>query len=182
MTGKSTQPAGPPESGEYSSFFGNYIPLVTEGDVVGAMHDQLEQLAALLRPVPESVGNVRHPPYTWSIKEVVGHITDTERVFSYRAMRIARADTTPLPGFDQDAYVSVANFDRLPLASLVSEFEAVRRSSIILFTNLPADAWLRRGEASKVTLSVRALAYAIVGHARHHQKILQKRLAESQKG
>src|SRR5262245_54984639 len=169
----STQPRGTPDSTEYSSFFGNYIPLVSEADVVAAMQDQLEQYLALLRPLSESVGNTRHPPYTWSIKEVVGHITDTERVFAYRAMRIARADATPLPGFDQDAYAGVANFDRLPLASLVDEFEAVRRASILLFTNLPADAWLRRGEASKIALSVRALAYAIVGHARHHQKILQ---------
>jgi DinB superfamily len=178
----SSQPRGAPDSSEYSSFFGNYIPLVTEIDAVAAMQGQLEQFLALLRSVPESVGNMRHAPYTWSIKEVVGHIIDTERVFAYRAMRIARADATPLPGFDQDAYVSAANFDRLPLASLVGEFAALRRSNVLLFSNLPADAWLRRGEASKIPLSVRALAYAIVGHARHHQKILETRLAKPQKG
>jgi len=164
---------------EYGSHFGTYINLVPEEDVVGAMAAQLDEMLALLRPVPEAVGNVRHPPYTWSVKEVVGHLADSERVFGYRALRFARGDATPLPGFDENAYARMAEFDRCSLSGLVAEFEAVRRSHLSLFRHLPEPAWERRGVANNTTLSVRALAYVIVGHVRHHGVILRKRLAAS---
>ena len=171
-------PMSRPESTEYAGYFGNYVALVPEENILPVMAAQMTEALALLREVPEAQGIERHPPYTWSVKEVVGHVTDAERVFSYRALRFARADQTPLPGFDENPYVTAAEFDRVPLKDLVSEFENLRRSNLCLFGNLTDEAWLRTGEASGKTLSVRALAYILVGHARHHFTILQKRLAQ----
>lgn len=168
-----------PASNEYAPDFGRYIQLVPEEDVLAALETQLAETVGLLRPVPESVGNQRQPPYTWSIKEVVGHLTDTERILAYRALRFGRGDTTPLPGFDQNPYVPAAEFDRLALGQLVSEFETVRRSHLYLFRVLPGAAWSRGGEANGHYITVRALAYTIVGHGRHHTAILHRRLAQA---
>jgi hypothetical protein len=167
------------EPTEYAPYYGKYVALVPEADVLAALDEQLKELLALLRAVPEGESGVRHPPYTWSIKEVVGHLTDTERIFGYRALRFARGDATPLPGFDENAYARAAEFDRRPLGALVDEFEAVRRSHLGLFRNLPETAWARTGEANGTAVSVRALAYIIVGHVRHHTAILRQRLARS---
>jgi hypothetical protein len=167
---------GRPRIDEFTGPFANYIGLVTESDILPAMSAQLDQAMKLLRPASESTGNRRHAPYSWSVKQAVGHITDAERVFAYRALRFARGDTTALPGFDENAYAQSAESDRQSLAGLIDEFEAVRRASVLLFQHLPAAAWDRRGLASGQTLSVRALAYVIVGHARHHLAILGKRL------
>ena len=166
-----------PSPAEYAPYYGQYVELAPEDDVLAALQTQLDDLLALLRPVPEDQGNVRHPPYTWSVKEVVGHMTDTERVFGYRALRFARGDATPLPGFDENAYARAADSDRRPLADLVSEFDALRRSHLGLFGGLPEAAWLRSGEANGNAVTVRALAYIIVGHARHHTTILRRRLS-----
>jgi hypothetical protein len=161
---------------EYDPYYGKYIALVPEGDILAALEAQLGETLALLRPVPEDQGGVRHPPYTWSVKEVVGHLTDSERVFGYRALRFARGDATPLPGFDENAYARAADSDRCSLSDLVSEFEAVRRSHLWLFRGLPASAWAQVGEANGSAVSVRALAYIIAGHGRHHTAILRRRL------
>jgi hypothetical protein len=166
-------------STEYAPDYEKYIALVPEEDIQTVMEAQLGEMLALLRPVPEAQGCQRHPPYTWSIKEVVGHLTDTERIFGYRALRFARGDTTALPGFDENVYVRGADFDRCSLGSLVSEFEAIRRSHLGLFHNLSTAAWSRSGEANGSPVSVRALAYILVGHARHHTAILRKRLSRS---
>jgi hypothetical protein len=166
-----------PSSTEYAPYYGKYIGLVSEEDIRGALESQLKEMLAFLRAIPETQAEVRHPPYTWSIKEVVGHVTDCERILGYRALRFARGDTTPLPGFDENEYARVAQFDRLPLSDLVSEFEAIRRSHVLLFRGLPDEAWSRRGEANGAALSVRALAYILVGHARHHLTILRQRLS-----
>jgi hypothetical protein len=165
-----------PSSTEYAPAHEKYVALVGEYDIVPALERQREEMFAFLRAIPEAQGNVRHPPYTWSIKEVVGHLTDSERVFGYRALRFARADSTPLPGFDENAYSLAAQFDRVSLAGLVSEFEALRLSHLWLFRNLPDAAWPRTGDANGTTVSVRALAYILVGHARHHLNILRRRL------
>jgi hypothetical protein len=168
-----------PGSTEYPAFFGGYVALVHEEDILMALEAQLGDALALLRAVPEAEGNVRHPPYTWSVKQVVGHVTDAERIFGYRALRFARGDSTPLPGFDENPYARVAESDRFTLSDLVSEFEAVRQSSLWLYRNLPAAAWSRSGEANGSAVSVRALAYIIVGHGRHHTAILRQRLARA---
>jgi hypothetical protein len=168
-----------PGSTEYAPYYGKYLALVPEDDILAALEAQLEETLAVLRPVPEAQGNVRHAPYTWSVKEVVGHLTDTERIMGYRALRFARGDATPLPGFDENPYVRAAEFDRALLRELVAEFEAVRRSHLWLFHGLPPAAWSRRGEADGKAVSVRALAYIIVGHGRHHTGILRQRLSRA---
>src|SRR5262249_46525225 len=112
-----------PSPAEYAPYYGQYVELVPEDDVLAALQAQLDDVLALLRAAPEAEGPARHPPYTWSVKEVVGHMTDTERVFGYRALRFARGDATPLPGFDENAYARAADSDRRPLAALVAEFE-----------------------------------------------------------
>jgi hypothetical protein len=165
-----------PESTEYAPFYENYIALVTEEDIHSALADQLEDVLSLLRDLPESVGDTRHPPYTWSVRQVIGHITDGERVFGHRAFRFSRNDPTQLPSFDENHYVSNGQFDACRLADLVEEFAHVRRGNLAFLRQLPAEAWLRRGVASEKTVSVRALAYVLLGHARHHLNILRKRL------
>jgi hypothetical protein len=165
-----------PDATEYASYHVNYVNLVPETDILAVLEGQLAELLALLRGVTEEQGNTRHPPFTWSVKEVVGHMTDTERVFGYRALCFARQDQTPLPGFDENAYVRSAGFDACRLSDLVAEFEYVRRSHLCFFRNLSGTAWQHRGVANGHPISVRALAFIIAGHARHHLAILHRRL------
>jgi hypothetical protein len=166
-----------PQSSEYAPDYQPYIALVPEDDILAALETQLGDTLAVLRGVTEAQGNQRHPPYTWSVKEVIGHLTDCERILGYRALRFARDDTTPLPGFDENVYARAAEFDRLPLRDLLAQFEAVRRSYLFFFRGLTEAAWGRTGQANGQPITVRALAYAIVGHARHHTAILRKRLS-----
>ena len=168
-----------PSLTEYAPYFEKYIALVPEENILSALEAQLDEMIILLRGVPEAEANVRHAPYTWSVKEVVGHLTDSERIFGYRALRFARGDSTPLPGFDENVYVQAAKFDHLRLTNLMGEFETVRRSHVYFFRSLNEAAWSRVGEANGNAMSVRALVYAIVGHARHHTAILRKRLGKS---
>jgi len=171
-----------PDSTEHAAYYTKYVELVPEHDIVTAMRSQLGETLALLGAVPESEACLHHHPYTWSIKDVVGHLTDSERVFAYRTLRFARGDSTPLPGFDENPYVQVAQFDQQPLRDLVAGFEAVRRSSICLFQSLSDVAWSRRGNANGNDVSVLGLAYIIVGHERHHMAIVRRRLSSATQG
>jgi len=171
-----------PTSTEYAPYYGKYVGLVPEGDILAALEAQLAEVLALLRPVTDAQAAVPHPPYTWTVKEVIGHLIDTERVFGYRALRFARGDRTPLPGFEENDYAREGQFNRLRLAELLSEFEAVRRSHVSLFRNLPEAAWTRGGEANGNPVTVRALAYILVGHVRHHAAILRQRLSANTSG
>lgn len=164
-----------PAKSEYDPYYGKYISLVPEMDVLTAMEQQLQETQALLRGVSPEHALFRYEPDKWSVKELVGHVNDTERIFSYRALRIARADRTPLAGFEQNDYIQPGGFDKRSIASLSIEFEYIRRATISLFRNLDADAWERRGIASNAEVSVRALAYIIAGHELHHRKILRER-------
>ena len=166
-----------PESTEHAPYYGKYIELVPEHDVIDAMKSDAAKTFAFLAGIPEAAACVLHPPYTWSIKQVVGHLSDCERVFGYRALRFARGDSTPLHGFDENMYAQAAEHNKVPLVSLVSELENLRRSHIALFEQLPEEAWLRRGTANNAEVSVRALAYILVGHERHHAGIVRKRLS-----
>jgi hypothetical protein len=168
-----------PDPSEFASSYANYVALVPEDDILTAMRSDLSEVVSFLSGVPEAEACRRHPPYTWSVKEVVGHVTDAERIFGYRALRFARSDTTPLPGFDENAYAQVAGFDRQPLRDLVAEFDFVRRSHLALFEHLDDVAWTRGGTANGQGISVRALAYIIVGHQRHHVAILRRRLSQA---
>jgi DinB superfamily len=167
-----------PETTEYASHYGPYVTLVPEDDIVAAMKTEIAQTLAFLSAVADRDASICHPPYTWTIKQVVGHLIDTERIFGYRALRFARGDTTPLPGFDENRYAEVAGSDQRPLVALANEFEAVRKSHLWLFQSLPASAWKKRGIANaNEPISVRAIAFVIVGHERHHTTILRRRLA-----
>jgi uncharacterized damage-inducible protein DinB len=123
----------------------------------------------------DTAARARYAAGKWSVKEVLGHITDAERIFAYRLMRIARGDATPLPGFDENAYVPAGDFDARPLLSLAGEFRALRLSTIALIDGLPLDGWVRMGQVSGASVSARALAYVIVGHVAHHTRILRER-------
>jgi len=130
---------------------------------------------AILSSLGERQGNYRYAPDKWSVKEVLGHVIDTERIFAYRALRIARNDKTPIEGFEQDDYVRAALSGNHTLAGLIEEFSAVRRAGLLLFRSFEPEAWVRKGIASQKEISVRALVYVIAGHELHHRKILQEK-------
>jgi uncharacterized damage-inducible protein DinB len=165
---------GRPESNEYAPYYGKYVSLVSEGDIVVTLEKQLPDTLALLAP-READGDFRYAPGKWSVKEALGHVIDTERVFSYRALRIARNDKTPLAGFEQDDYVKYGQFAQASLAALLEEFSSVRKASVALFRGLDEAAWTRRGMASNNEVTVRALAYMIAGHELHHRGIFQQK-------
>ncbi|CAN5211467.1 DinB family protein [soil metagenome] len=166
-----------PVPGDYGEFFANYIALVPEEEILAAMAVQLDEMLSLLSSVSEAVSLVRHAPYTWSTREVLGHLIDGERIFTYRALRIGRGDKTPLPSFDENTFAVAGTFDRIPLKDLIHEFDSVRRASLSLFRHFPEEAWTNRGIVSGHEIATRALAYITVGHVRHHGAILKKRLA-----
>jgi DinB superfamily len=166
--------ASRPESNEYAPYYDKYISLVPEGDILVTLEKQLPATLALLAR-PESDGDFRYAPGKWSAKESLGHVVDTERVFSYRAMRISRNDKTPLAGFEQDDYVKYGPFGHCSLAALVEEFSAVRKATLLLLRALDDAAWARRGVASNNEVTVRGLAYIIAGHELHHRKIFEQK-------
>ena len=166
--------ASPAET-EHAPYYARYVASVAPGQAMYEMAAQLDAMRALLGHLSDDEARARYEPGKWSIKESLGHVVDTERVFAYRALRIARGDQTPLPGFDQDAFMEHAGFDERPLASLLEEWDVVRRSTLALFRSLPAEAFERRGTASDASVTVRALAYIIVGHVSHHLEILRTR-------
>jgi hypothetical protein len=165
----------PPEFSDYAPYWGRYISLVDGKDVIRALEQQGLETVAMLSSLTEQQGAYRYAPEKWSLKELLGHITDSERVFAYRTLRIARNDPTPLPGFEQDDYVRAAMFGSHALQTLLDEFASVRQASLLLFRSLDADAWTRRGVADQKDVSVRALAYIIAGHELHHRKIIQEK-------
>ncbi len=164
-----------PGADEYAPFYAGYVSKVPDGDLVKLLTDQIAEVMVLLRPVSEPKANAAYAPGKWTLKEVVGHLADTERVMSYRAMVFARDDQGPLPKFDENAWVPPARFNDRPLGSLIDEWVAARSSSIALLAGLPAEAPARRGIASTKEISVRALAYILYGHVAHHTAIIRER-------
>jgi uncharacterized damage-inducible protein DinB len=162
-----------PQQGDYALFYENYVSLVPSGDFLEILRDQRRELVGLLSPLSEDQAEFRYAPGKWSIKEVLGHITDAERIFAYRLLRIARGDETPLASFEQDGYIKAGNFSARKLEDLLHEFSMVRESTICLVRSLDDAAWLRRGTASQKEVSVLALAFIIAGHERHHRIILE---------
>jgi hypothetical protein len=164
-----------PEPTEHAEYYGRYIGLVPEGDIVATLETQMKTFVAFLRMIADAKGDFRYGPDKWSIKEMLGHIIDGERIFAYRALRFARADKNPLPGFEQDDYVRVAGHGRCRMADLIEEFELVRKADILMFKQLDEAAWQRQGIASGNPISVRALAYTLAGHVEHHWKVLKEK-------
>lgn len=164
-----------PSLSEYNAYYQPYVSESPGDDVLAALAAQRATTAALLASIPESRAGFRYAEGKWSVKEVIGHLADAERVFTYRALRAARADTTPLPPFDENAWMPEAKFDRRTLADIAAEFRAVRDSTLALFHGLDADAWPRLGIASGHPISARALAWIISGHEAHHLRVLSER-------
>ncbi len=167
---------GRPDTSEYPPYAAVYVNLVVGDQILPILAAQLEQSTALLKSVDDRrASEFTYAPGKWTIKQILGHIIDTERIFSYRALSVARHDATPLPGFEQDDYVAAGSFNERALNALIDEYRAVRQSTIALFQNLPQQAWLRQGIANKYSVTVRGLAFLAAGHELHHVKILREK-------
>jgi len=164
-----------PEPGEYAPFYETYISKVKGSDILSILEAQRLQMAQLFAAHSERDGNFRYAPDKWTVKEALGHVIDSERIFVYRALRIARGDQTPLPGFEQDDYVRGGNFSGRTLVDLAEEFGLVRLATGAFFKSLQKEAWQRRGVANEKEVTVRALAFIVAGHELHHRLILEER-------
>lgn len=163
-----------PHADEHSPYYAKYIAQVPDGDLVSTLREQLIDTAALLRNAGDRA-DYAYAPGKWTVKEVIGHISDVERVMSYRALRIARGDQTNLPGFDENTFGANANFGRRTVDDLLEELQVVRAATIHLAKQLDAEELARRGTANSHAISVRALFYIIAGHERHHAELLRER-------
>jgi hypothetical protein len=164
-----------PEKNEYNPFYETYVSLVPETEILPALESQMEQTRALISSISEEKSLYRYAPDKWSIRQVIGHMIDGERVFAFRAFTFSRADTVQLAGFDENHYVSQSVSDQVSLVDLCAEFVALRTANVLMFKHLTPQAWTMGGIASDNRITVRALAYIMVGHVRHHSKILQER-------
>lgn len=164
-----------PGSDEYAPFYHGYVDHVPDGDVRDHLRTQIHETIALLSGISDARAERAYGAGKWTLKEVVGHMCDTERVFGYRLLRIARGDLTPLPGFEQDEWVPRSGANQRSLANLILEFAAIRAATLLLVDSLSDEAWLRRGTASGRSISARALVYICAGHERHHVNIMRER-------
>jgi hypothetical protein len=166
---------GRPEQNEAASQYFLYIDRIAGNDVISALETQTEEASAFLRGISEAKSLYRYAPEKWSIRQILNHLNDTERIMAYRALWFARGFDSPLPSFDQNIAAAAARADDIPWATHIEEFQAIRRSTIHFFQNLPEEAWIRSGVASGNPFTVRALAYTIAGHAAHHMAIVRER-------
>ncbi|WP_419875742.1 DinB family protein [Candidatus Pristimantibacillus sp. PTI5] len=167
--------ANRPSIEEYFPFHEQYIGLVGEGDVTALLAEQLASTTELLSDIPEAQADYRYAEGKWTLKEVIGHISDNERVMAYRLLRAARGDRTPLAGYDQDEFMSGASFKSWSLAQIIEDYISVRKSTLALLRGLTDEAWLRIGVSNGGDVSVRAIAYIIAGHELHHLKIIHEK-------
>jgi hypothetical protein len=165
---------GRPQRDEYAPYYDRYISLVGSDDVVAELEQQAPETVALLTSACAKA-DVRYAPGKWSVKEVLGHLNDTERIMAYRILRISRGDRTPIEGYEQDDYVRFGNFGQRSMADLIEEFADIRKATLALLRNLDAEAATRRGIANKNEISARAVAYVIAGHELHHRLILKEK-------
>jgi hypothetical protein len=163
-----------PSPDEFAPYFRLYIDQVPETDLIEFLNRQRDTWQSELRRISEAQSLFRYAPGKWTIKEMLGHVNDTERIFSYRLLRIARGDQAPLPGFDQDPYVAAAESNQIDWEDLIHESLAVRQATIALLQLLPTNAWSKLGTASDHAISVGALAYMIAGHTEHHRRLLKE--------
>jgi DinB superfamily len=163
----------PPQANEYAAFNASYVARVSAADVTEVLRAQAGELRTLLSGVPDEQARTRPAPAEWSINEVIGHVTDGERIFAYRMLRIARGDTTPLPGFEQDDYILPGKFNARTLSSLFDEFAVVRRATLGLVETLDDEMLSRMGTVSNNPTSARALLFIIAGHVDHHIESLR---------
>lgn len=164
-----------PQPDEYGDFYEGYINLVNEPNVIQSLIQQGQQVYALIRQLTDDEVNHRYAEDKWSVKEIIGHLVDTERIMAYRALCISRGEQTALPGYDHESYVEQGNFDQRSLQSLSTEYDALRNANISMFSSFSKEQMLRKGTANKVSVSVRALAFIIAGHEKHHLNILEEK-------
>ena len=164
-----------PEPDEYAPYFQRYLDNVPEEDILAALKAQSDETSGRLRRIDDERSNFRYAQGKWTIKQVVGHMGDTERILAYRALSIARGETNPLPSFDEDSYVRGADFDSWPFADLVDSLAIIRRANVLMFSHLPDEAWSRRGVSGNSPSTPLGLAYAILGHERHHLRVLREK-------
>ena len=171
-----------PEKSEYAAYYETYVSLVSENDVVAALENQATEMQQLCAGIPEEKGSYAYAEGKLNIRQLLGHIIDGERVFAYRALRFSRSDETPLAGFEENLYNANNNSDSRKIADLIEEFSLLRRSNAIFFANLTDEMWARLGTASDNKISVRAIAFIMVGHVRHHERVLRERYFDYDSG
>jgi len=164
-----------PNENEFPAYYLPYVKSVPEGDLLQVLKEHLEETINFFEDISEADSHFRYAENKWSIKEVLGHMADTERVMSYRLLRIGRGDETPLAGFNENVYVKGAHTDRLPLKSILEDFTATRNATLTLIQNMPEEAWSKKGIANNTEVTANAVAYIIAGHAIHHSKIIKEK-------
>lgn len=164
-----------PNTDEFAPYYAAYIAQVPDGDIIEALSGGAGIAAGLLSDLPEDVVSKAYAPGKWTIKEVVLHCADAERIFAYRALRFARGDATELPGWNEQAYAPMSGASVRPLESILDEFESVREATVTLFSGLPPEAWMRRGSANGAGVSVRAIVWITAGHLLHHLGVIRDR-------
>lgn len=166
---------GRPEKTEYSAAVGTYIEQVNEEDIVKYLREQMNRTLALLQPLSQAQWEYRYQPEKWSVKEVIGHLMDNERIASYRMLCIARGDTTPLPGYDENIYAKNAGYHDMAPEVIMEDYRTAREGTLAIMRSAPPEAWLHAGSANGAAITARAVAYMIAGHERHHIQVLQER-------
>lgn len=165
-----------PNKNEYLEVQEKYVALVpSEGDLLTILKEQTEVMHSLLSGLTEEQGSYRYAPEKWSIKQVIGHLTDNDRIMSYRLLCFARGEQAPMPGYEENDYAAAGEFDRCTLEQMIGHYRTVRESTIALVASLPEDSWTRTGNFYDISMSVRAQACLIIGHERHHMNILKER-------
>lgn len=164
-----------PLASEYPEYYVPYVNLVTEGDLLPILQKNLEETITLFEGLSEKDGQFRYAFGKWSLKEVLGHMADTERIMSYRLLRIGRGDQTPLAGFNENEFIAGSQFDELPIKNILEDFTATRHATLTLIQNMPEEAWAKKGFANGTEITTQAIAYIIAGHAIHHGKIISER-------
>lgn len=168
-----------PQVSEYPEYYVPYVNSVPEGDLLTILKENLAKIIELFENISDENAVFRYHTGKWSIKEVLGHMTDTERIMSYRLLRIGRGDQTALAGFDENEFVEGSQVNRLPLKNILEDFIATRKATITLIQNMPEAAWVNKGFANNTEVTARAVAYIIAGHEIHHRKIVNERYLEA---
>ncbi len=168
-----------PKPEDYDAIYSGYISLIGDDDIIEVLKEQRKTSEKFLKTFTEKQGNYSYADGKWTVKEVLGHVIDTEKIMAYRALSFARGEKQSLPGFEQDDYVAESNFNKRSLADLINEFITIRESNIILFKSFNEEILIRRGTASESEVTVLALIYIIAGHEKHHMKFLKERYVKN---
>jgi len=162
-----------PSPKEYADYYERYISLVPKGNIIDILEDQQKSLMGFFSSIDEEKANYKYAENKWSVKEVLGHIIDGERIFAYRALRLSRGDSKPLTGFEQNSFIANSNYCNISFEKIIDEFFLLRASNILMFRNFSDEMWSRKGTVDDKNISVRAIAYLMAGHTEHHINVLK---------